>query len=138
MKLFMRVYAGLDNSNRVKFGTSSNPVNRLQKVAGEIGSNIRLLGQSAKMPKANAFQLEWAVHRALIVYHIAGEWFACSPKTLAMANLLPRKSPAELLSFFGEMAEAEMTRMAHACDGPYMPTNLDPDHITSSLLRRAQ
>lgn len=72
----------------IKFGVANDPQKRLKKLQTDSPVDLKVLAFSTPLARADAFRLEWTIHRAVLSYHVRGEWFRSCPKTLGIVELL--------------------------------------------------
>lgn len=98
VKTHMYLYAFCLEANTkfIKFGVSSNPIDRLKHVQMCSPFLITPLSFSGLLDRVAAYELERLTHIALADFHVRLEWFKCCPKTIAFAKLMKNQSAERL------------------------------------------
>jgi hypothetical protein len=99
------LYAIVTEGRFIKFGYAKNPARRLSEL--QVGSpfELILLATLALPDEWFAQEVERYVHVAAAKYHVRGEWFRSSPKTLMVVEWMKR-GPGCLEAMVREAAHA--------------------------------
>ena len=93
------VYAIGDAEARfIKFGHARDPAPRLTVLQVATPMELRLLAAFLVETKWDAFNVEGLLHIASAPYHIRGEWFRSSPRTLAFVEWMRKPNFLALIA----------------------------------------
>ena len=107
------IYAIGDAEARfIKFGLAANPKARLAGIQTGSPLDLRLLATLCVGSRRNAFNFEYALHRAAGRFHIRGEWFFSCPRTLMIVEWMK----FDLAKFAHMIADAAFSEVKHAKD----------------------
>jgi hypothetical protein len=110
---FSHVYAIVDSESRyLKFGHASDPRHRLYVMQVATPLDLSLLAYVQVPGVQEAFKVENLVHMAAGRFHIRGEWFAASPRTLMIAEWM-KLGTDKFYSLIEQAAKSEYRSVAN-------------------------